>query len=79
MLEQSPALVPGRHDRVRAGLNHVALWAGTGDELDALVAEAPAHGWSLMYGDRHPYAGGPEHWAAFLEDDDGFEVELVAT
>ncbi|GGX27762.1 hypothetical protein GCM10010321_48460 [Streptomyces chartreusis] len=27
--------------------------------------------------DRHPYAGGPEHCAAYLENTDGFEVELV--
>ena len=79
VLEQSPALVPGRHDRLRAGLNHVALWAGTADDLDALVAEAPAHGWSLMFVDRHPWAGGPDHRAAFLEDDGGFEVELVCS
>jgi len=31
-----------------------------------------------MFGDRHPYAGGPEHYAAYLEDADGFEVEVVA-
>jgi catechol 2,3-dioxygenase-like lactoylglutathione lyase family enzyme len=28
--------------------------------------------------DRHPYAGGPEHYAAYLASTDGFEVELVA-
>jgi catechol 2,3-dioxygenase-like lactoylglutathione lyase family enzyme len=27
---------------------------------------------------RHPYAGGPEHYAAYLEDTHGYEVELVA-
>jgi hypothetical protein len=31
-----------------------------------------------MYADRHPYAGGPEHYAAYLEDAYGYEVELVA-
>nr|WP_283398267.1 VOC family protein [Modestobacter marinus] len=46
--------------------------------LDALVAEAPAHGWRLLFPDRHPFAGGPEHRAAYLEDADGYEVELVA-
>jgi hypothetical protein len=28
--------------------------------------------------DRYPYAGGPEHYAAYLVDRDGFEAELVA-
>jgi hypothetical protein len=31
-----------------------------------------------MFTDRHPFAGGPEHRAAYLEDSDGYEVELVA-
>ncbi len=47
-------------------------------ELDALVTDAGAHGWRLLFADRHPYAGGPEHYAAYLEDAAGFEVELVA-
>lgn len=37
------------------------------------------HGWHLMFGDRHPHAGGEQHYAAYLENDDGFQVELVAT
>jgi hypothetical protein len=31
-----------------------------------------------MFADRHPYAGGPATYAAYLENEDGFEVELVA-
>jgi hypothetical protein len=31
-----------------------------------------------LFPERHPYAGGPDHYAAYLEDADGFEVELVA-
>jgi hypothetical protein len=42
------------------------------------VAEAPLHGWELLFPDRHPFAGGPEHRAAYLADEDGYEVELVA-
>jgi hypothetical protein len=32
-----------------------------------------------MFADRYPWAGGPGHYAAYLENTDGFEVELVAT
>lgn len=78
VLEQSPALLPGSHERTRPGWNHVALWAGSEAELAALVAQAPAHGWRLLFADRHPYAGGPDHHAAYLEDGQGHEVELVA-
>jgi hypothetical protein len=47
--------------------------------VDRLVAQAPDRGWSLLFQDRHPYAGGPDHYAAYLEDRYGYEVELVAT
>ena len=78
VLEQSPALLPGPHERTRPGWNHVALWAGSEPELAALVEQAPEHGWRLLFPDRHPYAGGPDHHAAYLEDGQGHEVELVA-
>lgn len=66
------------HDRLRPGLNHVAFSATDRAVVDRIVRRAADHGWTLMYGDRHPYAGGPEHYAAYLEDADGFEVEVVA-
>ncbi|SNX63824.1 catechol 2,3-dioxygenase-like lactoylglutathione lyase family enzyme [Streptomyces sp. TLI_55] len=78
VVEQSPALTGDHHDRMRPGLNHLAFHVPSRTELDALVTEAPGHGWTLLFPDRHPYAGGAEHYAAYLEDGDGFEVELVA-
>jgi catechol 2,3-dioxygenase-like lactoylglutathione lyase family enzyme len=78
VLEQSPALRGDRHDRHRPGLNHLAFHVATRGQVDALVAEAGEHGWTLLFADRHPHAGGPEHYAGYLEDTDGFEIELVA-
>jgi len=43
-----------------------------------MVGEALLHGWRLLFAERHPYAGGEQHYAAYLEDRDGYEVELVA-
>jgi hypothetical protein len=63
---------------MRPGLNHLAFHAGSRSSVEAIVAGAHEHGWSLMFPDKHPWAGGPEHYAAYLEDRDGFEVELVA-
>ena len=77
VLESGP-YVRGDHDRTRAGVNHVAFHAGPRTEVDRLVTTGPRHGWSLMFTDRHPYAGGPGHYGAYLEDGAGFEVELVA-
>ena len=78
VLESGSDHVPGRARRLLSGMNHLALWAGSQADVDALAREAPQHGWSLLFADRHPHAGGPHHYAAFLEDDAGFEVELVA-
>jgi catechol 2,3-dioxygenase-like lactoylglutathione lyase family enzyme len=77
VVEQSPAMT-GPHDRMKAGLNHLALHAGSRQNVDSLTEQAQRHGWQLMFADEHPHAGGPDHYAAFLENEDGFEVELVA-
>jgi catechol 2,3-dioxygenase-like lactoylglutathione lyase family enzyme len=79
VFERSPALTAGEHERCRAGLNHLAFHIANPEAVDALVAEAAEHGWNLMFPDRHPYAGGEGHYAAYLENTDGFEVELVAS
>jgi catechol 2,3-dioxygenase-like lactoylglutathione lyase family enzyme len=77
VLEQSADMVPGMlYSRFRPGLNHVAFSVDSGDALAALVAESTDYGWAVMSGDRHGIAGGAE--VVYLEDRDGFEVELVA-
>jgi catechol 2,3-dioxygenase-like lactoylglutathione lyase family enzyme len=78
VLEQSPARSAFRHDRHRPGLNHLAFHVSDRATLDQMVGEALLHGWRLLFADRHPYAGGEHHYAAYLEDRDGYEVELVA-
>ncbi|PWD51791.1 GNAT family N-acetyltransferase [Serinibacter arcticus] len=82
VLEQSPAMLAGGHDRHRPGLNHLALHVATRGELDAVVRLATAAGWSHLHPDRHPDGGGAAYeggvYAAYLLDADGFEVELVA-
>ena len=78
VLESGPDVLPGGHERRRPGMNHLAFHAGTEREVEHLAREALEHGWTLMFADRHPHAGGPDHYAAYLENGDGFEVELVA-
>lgn len=75
---ESGADVAGAHERRRPGLNHLAFMAGTRAQVDALTDLAQQHGFSLMFEDTHPFAGGRGHYAAYLETADGFEVELVA-
>jgi catechol 2,3-dioxygenase-like lactoylglutathione lyase family enzyme len=77
VLEQSPDMVPGMlHSRFRPGLNHVAFALDSPSALQGILDGAGANGWSALPGDRHPIAGGAD--VAYLEDLDGFEVELVA-
>ncbi len=77
VLEQSPD-VSGPHDRLRAGLNHLALRTTDREHLDRVRGRCVEHGWSEMFAERYPYAGGPDHVALFIENSEGFEVELVA-
>jgi catechol-2,3-dioxygenase len=65
-------------DRRDVGVNHIAFHAGTPEDVERLVAGLAEHEGKLLYGDRHPHAGGPDHYAAFCEDPDGLKVELVA-
>jgi len=79
VIEQSPALTATSHDRLRPGLNHLAFHAGGQASVDALTEAAPAHGWTLLFPETHPHAGGEAHYAAYLVSTDGFEAELVAS
>jgi catechol 2,3-dioxygenase-like lactoylglutathione lyase family enzyme len=75
-LEQSPDMVPGMlHSRLRPGLNHLAFRVPSLPALDAIVAGAKSHGWTELPVDAHRIAGGAD--VVYLEDEDGFEVELV--
>jgi DivIVA domain-containing protein len=79
VLEESPSLLRDLpYDRMRPGLNHLAFRASSRDHVDAITASASYYGWGLLFADRHPHAGGPDHYAAYLEDAEGFEVEVVA-
>ncbi|MFD5006241.1 VOC family protein [Streptomyces mutabilis] len=78
VIKQSSALTADEHDRCRPGLNHLAFHIKDATTVEKLLADATQHGWHLMFPERHPYGGGRQHYAAYLENDDGFEVELVA-
>jgi catechol 2,3-dioxygenase-like lactoylglutathione lyase family enzyme len=76
VLEESADMVPGMlHSRLRPGLNHLAFTLPPDRALDDLVRDSADHGWAIVRADGHPIAGGAD--VAYLEDGDGFEVELV--
>lgn len=63
-------------NRQAAGLNHLAFHAASRDQVDELTAgvreRADA---TVLYEDRHPYAGG--YYALYFECPEGIKVEVV--
>ncbi len=77
-LTGAPRIVDEPHDRHRPGLNHLAFRGGDAATVDEIMADATHHGWRPLYADRYPHAGGPDHYAGWLENAAGFKVEIVA-
>lgn len=77
-LTTSPNLSGATHDRRSPGVNHIAFKAGTPDRVDAIMSLAKEHGWRPLYQERFPHAGGPDHYAGWLENSAGFKAEVVA-
>ncbi|WP_053351768.1 VOC family protein [Leucobacter musarum] len=77
-LTTSPNLARAPHDRRRPGVNHLAFLGGSAAAVDALMLDAPAQGWTPLYHERYPHAGGTAHYAGWLENAAGFKVEVVA-
>lgn len=77
-LTTSPNLSTVVHDRRAPGMNHLAFMAGKAERVDDLMAAAVERGWRPLYQERYPHAGGPEHYAGWLENSAGFKVEIVA-
>src|ERR1700752_2794143 len=76
-LERSADLVDERHDRLRPGINHLALSVPDRQALDAVREAASGHGWAELFAEKYPHAGGEDHVALYLENSESFEVEVV--
>jgi len=66
------------YHRCRVGLNHLAFHASSRQQVDELTDKLQDKGIRILYTDKHPFAGGPEHYAVYFEDPDRMKVELVA-
>lgn len=74
----SPNLTGAAHDRRAPGVNHLAFAVGLHERVDAIMAAGTANGWRPLYQERYPHAGGPDHYAGWLENSAGMKVEVVA-
>jgi len=66
------------HDRRAPGVNHIAFKAADEMTVDQIMTEAEHHGWRPLYQERYPHAGGPGHYAGWLENSAVFKAEVVA-
>ena len=66
------------YHRRRVGLNHLAFHANSREEVDQLTSALMIRGVNVLYTDKHPFAGGKDHYAVYFEDPDRIKVELVA-
>ena len=64
-------------DRQAPGLNHLAFHAASREQVDDLAAGVrEREDATVLYEDRHPFAGG--YYALYCEDPEGVKVEVVA-
>ena len=66
------------YHRCRVGLNHLAFHATSRQQVGELTNKLQDKGIPILYPEKHPFAGGPEHYAVYFEDPDRIKVELVA-
>jgi catechol 2,3-dioxygenase-like lactoylglutathione lyase family enzyme len=66
------------YHRQRIGLNHIAFHASSRAQVDEVSQWVRSSGFAVLYEDRHPWAGGDNHYALYCEDPDRIKVELVA-
>lgn len=64
--------------RGRVGLNHLAFHASSREDVDEMTRKLKKQGMRILYPDKHPFAGGKDHYAVFFEGPDRMKVELVA-
>ena len=78
LLPAPPEHATAGYHRKRIGLNHLAFRGTSRTQVDEITRWVKDNGYTLLYEDRHPYAGGPNYYAVFLEDPDRFKLEVVA-
>ena len=74
---QSLKVTP-QYNRTRVGLNHLAFTVETNKQVDEIRSQLRVAGYTELYADRYPYAGGQDSYALYFEDPDRIKVEIVS-
>jgi catechol 2,3-dioxygenase-like lactoylglutathione lyase family enzyme len=78
LVQASESFATAGYDRRCVWLNHLAFSAASRQQVDEITLWARENNFRILYEDRHPFAGGPEHHALYCEDPDRIKVEVVA-
>ena len=65
------------YHRCRPGLNHLAFHAGSREFVDEITKKLKDRGVTILYEDRHPFAGGEDCYGVYFEDPDRMKVEIT--
>ena len=69
--------VASGYHRKRIGLNHLAFKCKSRAQVDLVAKRIKGNGHSLLYEDRHPFAGGNRYYTVFFEDPDRIKLEVI--
>lgn len=67
------------YNRKNVGLNHLAFHCDSREFIDNLTKDLVERNITILYADKHPFAGGEDYYAVFFEDPDRMKVEVVLT
>jgi hypothetical protein len=59
-------------------LHHVEISGNSRAHVDEIAAWVKASGFTSLYEEKYPYAGGKNYYAVYCEDPDRIKVEVVA-
>lgn len=66
------------YHRCKHGLNHLAFHGESRAFVDEMTEKLRERKATILYEDKHPFAGGEDYYAVFFEDPDRMKVEIVA-
>lgn len=65
------------YHRCRPGLNHLAFHADSREFVDEITKKLKDRCVTILYEDRHPFAGGDDCYGVYFEDPDRMKVEIT--
>lgn len=66
------------YHRKHAGLNHLAFHGESKAFVDEMTIKLKEKNVTILYTDKHPFAGGNDYCAVFFEDPNRIKVEICA-